>query len=280
MTIVVLGGGGMLGRHVAEELRGRDVRALNRYQCNLASREAVIAATEPATVIVNCGAYTNVDGAEREEDTAYMANAIGAENAALAAREHKAQCIHISTDFVFDGTKATPYDELDVPNPISKYGRSKWAGEVLAQRVNPDVVIARVQGLYGAGGKNFSSKLKQLLREGRPLTLDKQRKVQPTWARAAARQIVRLIDAGARAATYHVACDGAASWAEFAHHLCRRLGATPAFREVETHEVGGTAAAPRPQMSLFERRILKLHGLDIMPTWNEALDEYFNEGRD
>lgn len=276
MRVAILGAGGLLGTHLQQELHRHEVVALDRARCDLADRAQVLGATAGAQAIVNCAAYTNVDGAEKEPDAAYRANALGAENAAWAARQHGAQLVHVSTDFVFDGTKPTPYDELDVPNPISVYGRSKWAGEVLAARVYPDVIIARVQGLYGAGGRNFSSKLRGFIADRKVLTLDGERRVQPTWARAAARQIVKLVDQQARAATYHVACDGAATWAEFAFHLAERLGVEPAFREVRTAEIPATAA--RPVMSLFERRFLQLAGLDVMPTWLAALDEYFDEG--
>lgn len=277
MRVAILGAGGLLGTHLREELAAKhhEVVALDRASCDLAVRERVITATAGVDSIVNCAAYTNVDGAEKEVDAAYLANAIGAENAAWAARRSGAQLIHISTDFVFDGHKATPYDELDTPNPISVYGRSKWAGEVLTQRAYSDVVIARVQGLYGRGGRNFSSKLRALLADRKALTLDGERQVQPTTARAAARQLVRLVEAQTRAATYHVSCDGAATWAEVARHLVARLGVEPNFREVRTAEIA--AAAARPKMSLFERRLLKLHGLDVMPDWKSALDQYFDE---
>lgn len=277
MKIAILGAGGLLGTHTREELEraSHAVVSLDRARCDLGVRAQVIEATAGCDAIVNCGAYTNVDGAEKEIDLAYRANAIGSENAAWAARTHGALCVQISTDFVFDGQKAL-YDELDLPSPISEYGRSKWAGEVLAQRVYPDVVIARVQGLYGRGGKNFSSKLRALVADNKAITVDGERQVQPTWARAAARQIVKILDHRARAATYHVSCGGAGTWADFAAHLTTRLGLLqPAWKTVRTAEI--PAAAARPKQSLLSRRMLQLHGLDVMPDWRVALDEYFDE---
>lgn len=276
MKVAILGAGGLLGTHLHEELgkAGHTVVALDRARCDLGVRAQVIEATAGVEAIVNCGAYTNVDGAEKEIDAAYRSNALGSENAAWAGRTHGALCVQISTDFVFDGEKA-PYDELDLPHPISEYGRSKWAGEVLAQRVYPDVVIARVQGLYGRGGKNFSSKLRALVADKKAITVDGERQVQPTWARAAARQIVKVLDHRARAATYHVSCGGAGTWADFAAHLTTRLGIEGAWRTVRTADI--PAAAARPKQSLLSRRMLQLHGIDVMPDWRAALDEYFDE---
>jgi dTDP-4-dehydrorhamnose reductase len=274
MKVAVLGVGGLLGRYVVEELGGRDVIALDRAACDLAHRADVEERTAGAQVIVNCAAYTNVDGAEREEEAAYRANALGAENAARAALRHGAVLVHLSTDFVFDGVQREPYDELDRPNPLSIYARSKWAGEELVARVGGRVFLVRVQALYGAGGRNFASKLRVLVRDGKPLTLDAERRVQPTWARAAARQIVRLVDSDA-CGTYHVSCGGETTWAAFARHLAERLGVAPNWKEVPTAAL--QSAAARPPNCLFRRRMLGLRGLDVMPDWRLALDEYLTE---
>jgi dTDP-4-dehydrorhamnose reductase len=132
----------------------------------------------------------------------------------------------------------------------------------------------RVQGLYGAGGRNFSSRLRQLIRDGKPLKLDGERLVQPTWARAAARQIVRLAATDAYG-TYHVSCKGAATWAEFARHIADRLQRPRAWEEVATATLAAPAA--RPPNCLFQHRMLALRGLDVLPDWRAALDEYLAE---
>src|SRR5262249_5876915 len=135
MKIVVLGAGGLLGRHVVEELEhvgGAEGLALPRAQCDSGDAETVRARTEGARLIVNCAACTNVDGAEKDEEGAYRINALGAENVARAAAAHRAKLVHVSTDFVFDGAQREPYDEFARPNPLSIYARSKWAGEQLA----------------------------------------------------------------------------------------------------------------------------------------------------
>lgn len=273
--VAVLGAGGLLGRHVVDELRERaGVRALDHAACDVRRLDEVATKCSGVEVIVNCAAFTNVDGAESHEDEAYRVNALGAENAARVAARLGATMVQVSTDFVFDGLKTDPYDEFDAPNPKSAYARSKWAGEELVQRVRGRLLLVRVQGLYGEGGRNFSSKLREYVLEGRPLRLDGERRVQPTWARAAARQIVRLA-LGAELGTYHVSCKGAATWAEFAAHIAVRLGVAPAWEEVSTAALQAPAA--RPPNCLFRHRMLQLRDLDLMPDWRVALDEYLSE---
>jgi dTDP-4-dehydrorhamnose reductase len=274
MKVAVLGAGGLLGTHVVEELRGHQVVAVDRSACDVGRLEAVMAATGGAQVIVNCAAYTNVDGAEREEEAAYRANALGAENCARAAETHGASLVQVSTDFVFDGKQREPYDELAVPAPLSVYARSKWAGEQLAQQLCRRLFLVRVQGLYGRGGRNFSSKLRELVLARKPLKLDAERRVQPTWARAAARQIA-VLAATDRFGTYHVSCKGAATWAEFARALAEQLQVAPAWEEVSTASLSAPAA--RPANCLFHHRFLGLRGLDRMADWRLALAEYLAE---
>jgi dTDP-4-dehydrorhamnose reductase len=276
---VVLGAGGLLGRHVVEELAraGRFVPiGLTRAQCDAGDADAVAAHTAGAALIVNCAAFTNVDGAERDEAGAYRANALAADHVARAAHMHACAYVHVSTDFVFDGAQAEPYDEFAAPNPRSIYARSKWAGEELVRQRGGKLFLVRVQGLYGRGGANFSSKLLGLIREGKPLKLDGERRVQPTWARSAARQIVALADGDAYG-VYHVSCKGEATWAGFAARLAEQIGATPRWQVVRTDELAAPAA--RPPNCLFRHRMLELRGLDRMPSWQDAQDEYLAEER-
>ncbi|MCU1280276.1 MAG: dTDP-sugar reductase [bacterium] len=274
MKTVVLGAGGLLGRSIVEELAGADVVALPRASCDIGRGDEVRAKTAGAALIINCAAFTNVDGAEKDEAGAYRANALGAENVARAAAAHGAKLVHVSTDFVFDGAQAEPYDELARPNPMSVYARSKWAGEELARAAQRELFLVRVQGLYGAGGGNFASKLRQLILDGKTLKLDGERRVQPTWVRAAARQIVALAqseDFG----IYHVSCKGETTWAGFAARLAERLNVAPRWQVVRSQELD--APAKRPPNCVFQHRLLALRGHDQLPTWEAAQDEYLQE---
>jgi len=277
MKVVVLGAEGLLGRHIVEELvhsRAAEVAGFGHAQCDIGDSAAVHRCTVGSDVLINCAAFTNVDGAETDEDGAYRANALGAENVARAAAVVRAKLVHISTDFVFDGAQLEPYDEFARPNPQSVYARSKWAGEELAQRRCAELFLVRVQGLYGNGGANFSSKLRRLVLDQKPLMLDGERRVQPTWARAAARQIAALLTTDAYG-IYHVSCKGDTTWAGFTSRLAERLGQPQRWQVVRSDELN--APARRPPNCRFRHRMLALHDIDRMPTWEAAQDEYLAE---
>jgi dTDP-4-dehydrorhamnose reductase len=277
VKVVVLGAGGLLGRHVVDELARRHeptVVALTRAECDIGDAVAVQAATEGARLIINCAGYTNVDGAEAHEDEAYRSNAAGPDNVARAAHINASTYVHISTDFVFDGKQTQPYDEFALPHPQSVYARSKWAGEELVLRRGGKMFLIRVQGLYGRGGANFSSKLRQLVRDRAMLKLDGERRVQPTWARAAARQILKLAETDFYG-IYHVSCKGETTWAGFAERLASRLGVEKHWQVVRSHELHAPAA--RPPNCLFHHRMLALRSRDVMTDWQTAQDEYLRE---
>jgi dTDP-4-dehydrorhamnose reductase len=276
VRLVVLGAGGLLGRHIVLEAAraGLDVSGFTRAQCDIGDAGLVRARVTGADAVINCAAFTNVDGAEADEDGAYRANALGAEHVARAAAAARARLVHVSTDFVFDGLQSEPYDEFATPNPLSKYGRSKRAGEILAERALDELFVVRVQGLYGRGGANFSSKLRQLVIDQKALKLDGERRVQPTWARAAALQILRLAGSDAYG-TYHVSCKGETTWAGFTQRLAERLALPQPWTVVGTDEL--KAPAGRPANCLFQQRMLALRGLDIMPSWEAAQDSYLDE---
>lgn len=295
-AVVVLGAAGNLGQHLCQEAaaRGLECVPLTRAQIDLSRPDAELRrelrarlwaarlcaeALGGRAALLNAAAYTDVDRAEREEDLAYTVNALGTEVAAQAARAAGVWLCHVSTDFVFDGRAAQPYDEFDLPNPLGRYARSKHAGEVLLAQVDAAHCLVRVQGLYGRGGRNFVSTLLQRLQQGQALRVDRERRVQPTWTRAAARQILVLAEHEARG-TYHVTCSGEATWFAFAEALCEEAAARGVvlprtFQGVPTEEL--RSPAPRPAMSLLEHRMLKLRGLHQMPTWRVGLQGYLTE---
>jgi len=276
VKVVVLGAGGLLGRHIVDALAPVDdstveVLGLDRRRCDITDEATVRRVCTNAALVVNCAAFTKVDGAEADEAGAYRANVLGAEIVARAADDAGAKLVHVSTDFVFDGAQAEPYDEFARPNPLSIYARSKWAGEELVRRAAERLFLVRVQGLYGRGGGNFSSKLRQLLLDGKKLKLDGQRRVQPTWARSAALQILKLTETE-HFGTYHVSCKGEATWADFTARLAEKLGLPRTWEVVSSDALA--APARRPPNCLFQHRMLGLRGLDILPTWEQAQDHY------
>jgi dTDP-4-dehydrorhamnose reductase len=274
---VVLGAGGLLGGYLVRELERHEVSVtgFDRAACPLEDEARVREAVAGANWVFNPAAFTDVDGAERRPEAAWAANALGAENVARAAREAGAPgavVVHVSTDFVFDGALSRPYDEFDEPRPQSTYARTKRAGELLVMAAAPRHHVVRVQGLYGAGGRNFASKLQGLLREGKTgLRLDDERRVQPTFARAAARALVTIAGSD-RYGLWHASCRGETTWHRFTLRLAERLGIAPSWQAVPSAAL--TLPAPRPPNCLLDNRRLALYGLAPLPTWEEALDEY------
>ena len=274
---VVLGAGGLLGGYLVDELgrRGVTVRGLSRNACDITDEAAVRRAVAGASHVWNAAAFTDVDGAEKSPDAAFAANALGAENVARGAAEAGAVVVHVSTDFVFDGALSRAYDEFDAPAPLSCYARSKRAGELLVEKATQRHHVVRVQGLYGVAGRNFSSRLRSLVREGRGgMRLDAERRVQPTFARACARALLEIADSD-RFGTWHASCRGETTWHGFAVRLADRLHLPLSAQAVQSSEL--KLPAPRPPNCLLENRRIQLYRLAPLPSWETALDEYLAE---
>jgi dTDP-4-dehydrorhamnose reductase len=279
MTVLLLGGSGLLGRHLNEELvrRGQTVVAPARQACRIEDDGAVAeaVASSGCSLVVNAAAFTDVDAAERQAERAFEVNGYGAENVARAAAAAGATVVQVSTDFVFAGDQERPHDEWDEPRPGSVYAQSKRAGEVLVARVAPRHHVVRVQGLYGEGGRNFASKLHVLLLDPRAwLKLDDQRRVQPTWARDAARAVCDIA-ASDRFGTWHAACRGATTWHRFALAMAHRLGVEPSFRAVRSADL--SLPANRPANCLLAGRRMAMCRLPPLPEWQDSLSAYMDE---
>ena len=288
MRVSVVGATGNLGRHLCEELTllGHQVDPIVRGECDLSEphREQLYRLRDRLTAFdahlcFNAAAYTDVDGAERETDRAFLINALGAELVARAAEDAGATVCHISTDFVFAGDAKRPYDEFDLPAPQSVYARSKRAGEELVLRATRRCFVVRVGGLYGHGGTNFFSTLITRLRAGQKLHVDCERLVSPTWTRALAQQLIVLCERGEHG-IYHATCQGQTTWYGFATALCEEAAALGielprTFTPVASSEL--PTVAIRPAMSLLEPHMLRLRGLLRIPPWRDALRSYLHE---
>jgi dTDP-4-dehydrorhamnose reductase len=266
---LIAGAGGQLGRSLQAVLRDHEITALAHAQLdivNLDEVRAAIAAHRPE-IVINASAYNQVDGAEADPDGAYHLNARGPRNLALATAERGLPLLHVSTDYVFDGSASRPYHEYDQTNPLSVYGRSKLAGETAVAALNPRHYIARTAWLYHERGRNF------------PLTMLAQREKaevkvvsdqfgSPTYAPHLAAAIARLIETGAYG-IYHLAGGGGTSWYELTRALYRHLGIATAIRAVATAEF--PRPAPRPRFSVLatlqDPRIL-------LPPWEEGLEAF------
>jgi dTDP-4-dehydrorhamnose reductase len=225
-------------------------------------------------VVIHCAAMTAVDRCESERESAFRLNARGSANVASVCRKYSIRLIAVSTDYVFDGDADRPYDEFDRPNGgRTVYGQSKFAGEEAVRSLCPNHVIARISWLYGAGGPSFVHTMMSLADGSRPsLKVVGDQFGNPTSAVAVARALRELVSRPELCGTFHLTCEGSASWAEFAREIFRIAGVEQRVVSCSTEEF--PRPAPRPKNSRLEKLALRLAGLPPMPDWKRALAEF------
>jgi len=273
MRFLITGATGMLGTDLQATLGAHEVTAFGRADLDITDRESVHAAVAGHDVVVNAAAYTNVDAAESAEDDAYRVNAIGAENLAIAARDAGAKLIQVSTDYVFEGTATAPYAEDAPRHPISAYGRTKAAGEVLALAAHPDgTFIVRTAWLYGQHGPNFAATMIRLAGGHPTVKVVTDQLGQPTWTSDLAAQIRRLAESDAPAGVYHGTNSGQCTWFEFTRAIYAEVGIDPE-RVVPTDSAAFVRPAPRPSYSVLGHDRWAAAGLPEMRDWRAALHD-------
>lgn len=286
MRVFVTGAQGMLGQDLVPILRAagdevipsgvmpsEDPSFVSLDITDLEATKRAIALARP-DVVINCAAYTNVDGAESDLDGAYRVNALGTWNLALACQDIGAAMLLVSTDYVFDGNKGTAYDEYDFPNPQSVYGRSKYAGEQHLQQVLDRFYVVRTAWLYGHHGKNFVETILKAAAERPELKVVNDQWGCPTWTRDLAETISRLIRTG-RYGIYHATGQGGCTWMDFARKIVELGGLSTPVLPQTTEELN--RPAPRPRYSVMINRGIQLAGLPLLPTWEESLKRYIQQ---
>ena len=242
-----------------------------------ASVAAAIAAASP-DVVVNCAAYTAVDAAEEDEDRALAINGLGPRLLAEQCRDRGAWLVHISTDYVFDGTATSPYAENAAPSPASAYGRTKLAGDRAVQELLPDShYLIRTAWLYGLHGSNFVKTMLKLERERDSVSVVTDQVGQPTYAADLAEQIRLVIERRPAAGTYHGTNSGEVSWFGFTREIFRLAGADPE-RVLPTTSAEFVRPAPRPAYSVLGHDHWIEQGLPEMRPWRAALEQAFADG--
>ena len=279
MKVLITGGKGMLGRTLCAELKEFDMIPTDLPEgdiTNPAAFETLLAEVKPDAVI-HCAAMTAVDKCETETDLAYKLNAFGTGVVAMACRRQGIRLIAISTDYVFDGDGKRPYNEFDAANGGNTvYGKSKFAGEEAVRRHCPDHVICRISWLYGAGGPSFVHTMLKLADGTRDeLKVVADQIGNPTSCLAVARQLRNILNAPSLAGTFHMTCEGEASWAEFAQEIFRLRKVDQKVVPCRTDEF--PRPAPRPANSRLDKMMLRLAGLPPMPHWQEALAEFLEK---
>lgn len=277
---LVAGAGGMLGTDLVAVLAvaGWHVTALDRSGLDILDPAACEAAVAGYDVVLNAAAYTRVDDAESDEDTAMAVNAQGAENLAHASRAAGAVLVQYSTDYVFAGDGDGPYPEDAPLAPVSAYGRSKAEGERLARAAHPDgTIVLRTAWLYGEHGPNFVRTMARLYREHGTLTVVDDQHGQPTWSRDLAEQTAGMLAAGVRSGVLHGTSSGATTWHGFARAIVENLGGDPAS-VIPTDSARFVRPARRPANSVLGHDGWAAVGLEPIRHWRAALDDAMTHG--
>lgn len=282
MKILVTGCQGQLGRELCRQIKERNevyknfqVLATDVDTLDITDAQQVknVVEREKPDVIINTAAYTKVDACETDELTAFLVNAHGARNLAVAAFNIGAKILQVSTDFVFPGTGNTPLREYDPINPLNIYGKSKALGEQLVMATNPRHFILRTAWLYG-DGTNFVRTILKLAKEQEELRVVNDQVGTPTSTVDLARCILDLIQTE-HYGIYHGTCEGECTWYEFARRILALKGINKRVIPISTTEL--RLPAKRPAYSVLENFMLSMVGLDNFRKWEEALEEYLNK---
>jgi dTDP-4-dehydrorhamnose reductase len=239
-----------------------------------AGRVRAVMEEERPGVVVNCAAFTNVDGCESKRELCFDVNGRGAGNVAAAAAAVGARIINISTDYVFDGRSRVAYKEDDEPVPLCAYGESKLDGERKVAAADADYTIVRTAWLFGAGGVNFVSKILARAKEGEALEVVDDQRGSPTYAGHLAAALAKLVGLEFRGVV-HVAGSGEASWFDVAGEILRLTGYRVPLRAIATADL--ELPARRPRYSVLESSFYTALTGAVMPPWQEGLAAYLRD---
>jgi len=284
MKVIVIGANGQLGCDVCTAFSdsGCEVIQLNHDILDIVDLDSTRARLEEANadVIVNTAAMHNLDVCEDEPAKSFAVNGIGARNLAILANELDFVLFHISTDYVFDGAKRTPYVETECPMPLNVYGSTKLSGEHFVLSIAKKHFVLRVSGLYGTnpcrakGGSNFVNLMLKLAKERDEVRVVDDEVLTPTFTEDIAGQIVSMSDVD-EYGLYHVTARESCSWHKFASKVFELSGAKVRLSVADPSEF--PSKVPRPKYSVLENARLKSSNLDIMPHWEDGLRRYLDK---
>jgi dTDP-4-dehydrorhamnose reductase len=280
MDLLITGAGGQLGLALKSCAKAQGLSALGagHAQVDVSDRSSVrswVLAHKPR-MVVHCAAWTDVDGCERDRSKAELMNVEGTRSVVAACQEAGSGLVHISSDYVFDGTKGAPYTETDEPRPLSVYGETKLVSERVVQEGGiPEHYVVRTQWLYGAGKKNFPNAILARAKSGEPLRVVDDQTGSPTYALDLARAILVLTGSG-RPGLYHASNSGSCTWFDFATHVLEVFGVKGVRVEpIESRELDRPAR--RPNYSALDNSLLfGTIGYPI-PHWKDALRRFREE---
>lgn len=286
--ILITGCNGQLGRAINKEYARDNVEFINTdvmdsetsVALDITNLSEVLSMVEEQKpdVIINCAAHTNVDACEKQWDSAYKINALGARNLSIAAAKVEAKLIHVSTDYVFAGDGEAPYTEFDEVNPKSAYGKTKLEGERFVQQFARKYFIIRTAWLYGEG-KNFVKTMLRLSENNEEVSVVCDQVGNPTSASELAK-LIHYLEPTENYGVFHGTCEGSCSWAEFAEEIFRLTGKNTRVKHISSEEYAAMypASARRPAYSVLDKYMLRLTGDFAMADWKTAIAEYIKSG--
>lgn len=275
MQITLFGASGLLGKELLREWSGDVLNGFGSKDADIRDEsrvEQLVKKTSPDWIVL-AAAYTDVDGCESNQELAFAVNRDGAANVARAARNAGARLLFLSSDYVFDGKKTTPYEISDARNPQSVYGRTKAEAEIRVLELLPDCCIVRTSWLFGTGGKCFPDTILRLAASRPALDVVNDQRGCPTYAVDLARAIIQLCRNSA-SGIVHATNAGDCTWFDFAAEIIRAAGLDTTVRPVSTAQMA--RPAPRPAYSVLSASRLKSLGIE-MPSWHDALRRYLKQ---
>jgi dTDP-4-dehydrorhamnose reductase len=275
MRVTIFGASGLLGKALLSEWSGDTVTGLTSHAADIRDAKRVqdvVQESNPEWIVL-AAAYTDVDGCEGNPDLAFAVNRDGAVNVAVAAKKVGARLVFLSSDYVFDGKKTTPYEIEDARNPQSVYGRTKAEAEIRLLALMPECCIARTSWLFGIGGKCFPDTILKLAASRPALDVVNDQRGCPTYSVDLARAIVQLCRKDA-SGIVHVTNAGDCTWFEFAQDIIGGAGLATVVRPVSSQQMA--RPAPRPSYSVLSATRLRALGIE-MPSWRDALRRYLEE---
>jgi dTDP-4-dehydrorhamnose reductase len=271
VRILITGANGQLGFDLQRTLASHELVLMDipAFDLTKPSCEEQVASAQP-DVVIHAAAYTDVDGAEHQPDLAMAVNAQGTEWVARGTTRAKARLIYISTDYVFDGLKRTPYLESDLANPLNLYGKSKLEGEHRALAHCPNALVVRTSWLYSAHGKNFVKTMMRLTMEQPELRVVADQRGCPTYAADLAQSLAKMLTLDIRGIVHAIGA-GDCTWYELASAIVSAMGRQTPIHPITTAEAGRRAA--RPSYSVLANCVLKQSGITL-PHWRDSLVQF------
>lgn len=274
MKVLIIGSEGMLGQDLVDILsRENEVSTTTIDTLDITDIEKTVTTVKNINpdVVIHAAAFTDVDGSESNPDLAYKVNAIGTRNVAVACQETDSALVYICTDYVFDGTKGSSYQEYDQTNPLSVYGKTKHSGEIYIRDILNKFYIVRTAWLYGYNGPNFVTTMLNLAKKMDSISVVADQVGSPTYTVDLSKAIAELVKKPAYG-IYHITNSDHCSWYEYAQEIFKIAEIEIEVKPVTTEEFG--SPAPRPRYSVLDNYNWKMEGFPEIRSYKDALAEY------